>query len=294
MTEIIVWRISHMRFLTGMHRLHLFEFCDQPWLPGRIRELFHLMLSCCQRFLGIYGSSHRLLAHFCRNHSAVRSLDLCSGTGTAIENVVRRAEKERLELPEIFLSDLYPDMKVMNSLARKYNTVNYISGPVNSLDFSLPEFSICTLYTGFHHFRPAEASRLLANLLSSGKSLLLFEPFERKLSVLLWYLAALPLLVALHMITALHSRPLSLITWFFCVLLPVIPLMVYWDGLVSIFRVYKAEEIREMLRKLNLPCQFEFGLERSLSPIQSYACVIQPQKSPACLNFEVFADHSDR
>jgi hypothetical protein len=54
-------------------------------------------------------------------------------------------------------------------------------------------------------------------------------------------------------VQSLRIRPLSVARLFWTHLLPVVPLMVGWDGFVSHLRAYTPEELAEMGRELETP-----------------------------------------
>jgi hypothetical protein len=97
-----------------------------------------------------------------------------------------------------------------------------------------------TLFNSFHHFRPDEARRILNDARVSRQPVGIFEITERTIPKLLLcfpvsFLSVFPLIF--------RMRPARPVWWLFTWLLPVIPLMVAWDGLVSHLRAYTRAEM---------------------------------------------------
>ncbi len=105
------------------------------------------------------------------------------------------------------------------------------------------------MFSAFHHFRPADARRILSNAAQQRQALCIFEATSRTpLAVVLALL--IPVLV---LVLTPKVRPL---TWFqlvFTYLLPVLPLLIFWDGLVSQLRTYTVKELDELARPLHSP-----------------------------------------
>jgi hypothetical protein len=99
-----------------------------------------------------------------------------------------------------------------------------------------------TLFNGFHHFPPDGARQILRDAVSSGQPIAVFEMLERSWPYLAFQLLA-PLLV---MIITPKMRPFRLSRILLTFVIPVIPLCMLWDSLVSVLRCYTAQELLAM------------------------------------------------
>lgn len=98
----------------------------------------------------------------------------------------------------------------------------------------------------FHHFKPADAKRILQNAVDGEAPIALFEAQERDLQHLIKNMFS-PLSVLL---TTPFIRPFRLGRIIFTYLIPIVPLFVLWDGVISVLRTYTVEELKEMTKAL--------------------------------------------
>ena len=102
------------------------------------------------------------------------------------------------------------------------------------------------MFASFHHFRPEEARGILRDALEKRKSIFIFEATARTPAAIASSLL-IPLLVLLM---TPRVKPLSWFQNVFTYLIPVLPFLIFWDGLVSQLRTYSVRELEEMTRDL--------------------------------------------
>ena len=91
-----------------------------------------------------------------------------------------------------------------------------------------------------------EAQQILQNAVDRQAPICIFEAQERNLLTLLQFsLSPINVLLSTPFI-----RPFSLGRLFFTYLVPIVPLFVFWDGVVSVLRTYSVEEMTEMTKQL--------------------------------------------
>jgi len=101
-----------------------------------------------------------------------------------------------------------------------------------------------TMFNAFHHFAPVDARAVLACAVEAREAIAIFEIPERTLGNLIPLLFT-PVFVA---IATPFIRPFRWRRLLWTYLLPLVPLNCWWDGLVSQFRAYTEEELRELTR----------------------------------------------
>jgi hypothetical protein len=103
-----------------------------------------------------------------------------------------------------------------------------------------------TLFTSFHHFPPEQACAILQNAVDAGEGICIFETPRRAW----WAMALVFPFVLLMFLGTPWIRPWrwSRLLWTYVV--PVIPLVLLLDGVVSCLRAYRPQELREMVGKL--------------------------------------------
>lgn len=248
-----------------MARRQLFEFEDQSWLPSALRDYMTDALRVVLGGLGRHtGMARRLAARLGelldREHSGGdRILDLCSGGSGALLPIV--AELERTgRSPRVLLTDKYPNVPAFEALHRETaGRVDYLARPVDAGAVPDDLAGVRTLLAAFHHFDDAAAREILRDAAVKGRCIAVFEASERHPVMLL----AMPLVpLAVLLLTPLFRpfRPGRLV---FTYLVPVVPALVFWDGIVSCLRSRSPAELRTLAAGICMPgYRFEVGQDR--------------------------------
>ena len=230
-------------------RLHLFEFEDQQWCPALLRNAItgylRLAVAVTQQIRPVVPA----LAGFLRSTGESSILDLCSGSG-GIASQLARGLARRGQQTRIVLSDLYPDTASFGDIAdASGGMVEFRSAPLDATAVPAELPGLRTVFNAFHHFRPREARRVLAAAAESGRPIAVIEFIERGIIPLSGILFS-PILV---LFLAPFLRPFRWQALLFIYVVPIVPLMILWDGLVSWLRVYSLDELRAMAASVAVP-----------------------------------------
>ena len=173
-------------------------------------------------------------------------LDLGSGGGGPIRTMLRSAARDGTAMPLIFLSDLFPSREHYQDLERQHGKgqLSFIPEPVSALDVGRPDIRLRSICSTFHHFRPQQATALVRDAVEHADGLFIAEPLQRNLRHFLLVLLSGPIPYLLAPFTADRFEWRKLL---FCTLLPIVPLLVMFDGCVSVLRTYTAKEIEAMI-----------------------------------------------
>lgn len=245
-------------------RMHAFEFCDQPWLRGVWREAYLDGLNFLFRLGGIYRNMHKPFGRWARQAGRAHVLDLGSGGAGPIVTLLAAARRDAAPLPQITLSDLYPDLSAFERVKSEFpGQVDYIATPLDAFaegnaGSEAPLRSICT---GFHHLTPEQARRFLAAVTARTDGLFIMEPMPRTWLSPLMSLLTLPLL----MLAPFFAHRFSLKKLALSTLLPLVPLMIVFDGVVSALRMYHPDELLVLLpESARKQWRWEWGTQRCL------------------------------
>ncbi len=245
-----------------MKRLHLLEIQEQEWCPSVIRDGVTDFLQHIVQFYHLYRPiSQKLVNAFSKSHHD-QFVDLCSGAGGPWYSLWNDLlEKMDTGHPKsITLTDLYPNKKAFHNF-QKTNPDHFLfcDTPVNMMKVPLEIKGFRTLFSSFHHLKPKEAEELLQKAVDDQCGIAIFESTQRHPLVLL-YMLLTPLLVLLN---TPFIRPWSWKRIFWTYIIPILPFIVMFDGLVSSLRTYTPDELEKMISKLNAPdYTWEVGLER--------------------------------
>jgi hypothetical protein len=104
-----------------------------------------------------------------------------------------------------------------------------------------------TLFNALHHFRPDDARKILQSAVDARQPIAIFDVPERTVP----YLVGILFAPIVFVIACPFLRPFDWRWIIFTYLIPVIPLFVVWDGLVSGLRAYSLAELDELVASLD-------------------------------------------
>jgi hypothetical protein len=238
--------VSMPRFVPA--RIHAFELHEQLWLPEALRNALTEWL----RALWEYSRAEVVIAPLLQaaiiSSGAERIVDLCSGRSGPIVGVQAELRRRGIQVP-VILTDKFPDREALTVLAS--NSGGSVRACLHSIDaISVPEelTGFRTLFNSFHHFRPADARRILSAARVDRQPIAIFEITARTLPRLL---LCFPASFLSCFLLIWRMRPRRATWWILTWLLPVVPFVVGWDAFVSHLRSYTDAELRRLTGELN-------------------------------------------
>lgn len=228
-----------------MRICRLFEFHEQSWMPKFLRHSVTDQLSALFSHYHMYHPIVGLLAKLLRQTGKHKIMDFCSGSGDTLFEIQKEL-KEQYHLPiSIELSDKFPNADHFQK-AHQYSDIYYHPAPVDALNYTKSTSALRTFFTAFHHFTPEQAKNILASALHSQDPIAIFEFTDRSCARFLFDL----IIPASVLYLTPRLRPVSKAQLFFTYLLPVIPLISWWDGIVSNFRTYSQAQLQSLVQSL--------------------------------------------
>ncbi|MEM1179798.1 MAG: class I SAM-dependent methyltransferase [Acidobacteriota bacterium] len=221
-----------------MSRLHLFELEDQPWLPASVRAY---STDCLRAFFSFLIPRTRVgerLRNLLEAVGEKRILDLCSGSSGPLGPLLDELAREGLDV-EALLTDLHPHPELTEGLSGRFT---YRREPLDARCVPPELPGVRTLFAGFHHFRPEDAVQILADAAQRGRAIAIFEPSSRRPLEFL----AVPWIGLFSLLAAPWLRPFRWRRLFWSWVVPLVPAVVVWDGLVSCCRCYTESELRQL------------------------------------------------
>jgi hypothetical protein len=234
------------RVSTGMKRLHLIEIEDQDWCPRSVRDAATDYLQCFFVATRTYAAMIPILAAVLQRTGSQRVLDLCSGSaGPWLW--LRPALAEKGVSVSVCLTDKYPNLEGFERASRLTNQViSHHPQPVDPTQVPGDLHGFRTMFSAFHHFRPEQACAVLADAVRNRQGIGVFEATQRgPLMLLFTVLAPLGVLFATPFI-----RPFRWSRLLWTYLIPLVPLVTLFDGLVSCLRTYSVRDLHDLTTKL--------------------------------------------
>jgi len=248
-----------------MKRLHLFEVMDQDWCPQAVRDALTDYLEFVSSATKPYGPIVPVLAEALRRTGARRILDLGSGSAGPWFWLQPILAEIGLNLT-VCLTDRYPNPSVTAMVNHKADgTISYHPEPVDATCVPGELTGFRTLFLVFHHLRPNEAGAVLRDAVRRRQGIAVFEGTERSVvGFLVMWLAPLMVLILSPLI-----RPFRWSRLFWTYVIPLVPLITLFDGVVSSLRTYSPEELHQLTSEIGSnDYQWEIGsLKIPRSPI---------------------------
>ena len=267
-----------------MRYAYHFEFCERPEMPEWLRGDLFLSLGFIQDLFGLRRILDETVPSLVLNCGAKRVIELGCGSGQGLARVAHALP----HLP-MLATDVYPHPQLWAEALKGQKAVTWSERSVGFDDFDqvlsddLLQGSVLLLMAAFHHAPPARARKFLERAARCGSSIIIVEPLERTaLGVLLGASAALPALV--YPIRALvlghqHGLPARVIAWLrlavFHWVIPLIPLILFHDGVVSAFRQRTTPDWLELTQGL----PFTLEARQGLGPFRNFSAVLLSNRS---------------
>ena len=225
-----------------MKRFHLIEITDQDWCPRTIRDAVTDYLQFTLTATKPYAAMVPILAAVLKRTRTQRILDLCSG-GAGPWLWLHPILADKGASVSVCLTDKYPNIEAFgrsSQLTSQAITHHPESVDARRVPDELTGFR--TMFTAFHHFRPEQARAVLGDAVLQRRGIAIFEATQRSaLALLLTLLAPLMVLIMTPLI-----RPFRWSRLLWTYLIPLVPLVTLFDGLVSCFRTYTVQELHDL------------------------------------------------
>lgn len=228
-----------------MGRIHLFEFEDQKWFPDFLRNYGTDFLQFLSNKSGMYKPVIPLLENLLKENHTNTIVDLASGGGGGLLWINKELEKKIPDL-KIILTDYYPNISAFEYTKKQSANFEFYNQSVDARHVPGDLKGIRTQFLSFHHFKPTDAKQILQNAVDSNAAIAIFEVQERSFASILAMLFS-PLTVLL---TTPFIRPFKIGRIIFTYFIPIVPLFVLWDGIVSSIRTYSVEEMQNLVKEL--------------------------------------------
>jgi hypothetical protein len=246
-----------------MRRLHLIELHEQEWIPRAWGELFQKTLGQLLSKGKLFEAVADCLQHSLRKLQTDAVLDLCSGSGDLAVNIWRGLDKASAEdeIPRLVLSDLFPNLAAYREHKKEHGElVEFYSEPINALHPPEGGPRVWMMIQSLHHFRPEEARSILQNAARNADGFIVLETTQRTFkNFMIGFLGFFGTILVAFRIRPWRFRNLL---WGF--LVPVVPMMMSIDGIVSVLRSYTLDELDEFTQSVG---ESDFSWERGYVPV---------------------------
>jgi hypothetical protein len=227
----------------AMRRIQFIELHEQPWFPSTLRNEITDALQYGSEILRAYTPICGLLQRALDVMGSHSIVDLCSGGGGPWLDLSQKLRTDTGAY-RIWLTDKFPNLAAFENVkAASGNGIDFYPSSVDAIKVPAELDGFRTMFSSFHHFPPAQARAILQSAVDAGQGIGIFEITSRTASaagmIFLWFLTPFAFTPFI--------RPFRWSRLFYTYVLPIIPLVLLIDGLVSCLRTYQTRELRELI-----------------------------------------------
>jgi len=229
-----------------MRRIQFIELHEQPWFPPTLRNEITDALQCGSELLKAYAPISVLLQRALDASGSRSVVDLCSGSGGPWLGLSRKLRRDTTAY-RIWLTDIFPNRVAFENVkAASANSIEFYETSVDAMKVPTELAGFRTMFSSFHHFPPSHARAILQNAVNAKQGIGIFEITSRRASAVgmmfLWSLTPFGF--------APTTRPFRWSRLLYTYLLPLIPLVLLFDGVVSCLRTYRTQELRGLIEEM--------------------------------------------
>jgi hypothetical protein len=230
-----------------MARADLIEIHDHPRFPAFFRDLVTDALQIIWNVSDLYKPIVPRLRQAMDTCGTCEVVDLCSGGGGPWLRLSQDFEEQHGFPLKVCLTDKYPNREAFERARTTSGArVGFCASPVDATKVPAELRGFRTMFSSFHHFGPEAARSVLRSAVESRQGVGIFEAAKcspRTMLLIFW-------VPVLALVFTPLIRPFRWSRLFWTYVLPVIPFVLWYDGIVSCLRTYSQEELRELVREI--------------------------------------------
>lgn len=223
-----------------MRRIHAIELEDLAWLPKSLRDGVTDYLQMTLLLANPYRGIAPLLSEAMAQSRTEQIIDLGAGGGGPWRRLLPLLDSAQTH-PKVLLTDKFPNQNAFAAISQHFP--KQIKGYAHSVDASAVPSELKgfrTMFSSFHHFQPDQAHAIIANAVEHAQGIGIFEATRRDIPTIL----SMILTPIMALILAPFTKPWRWSRLLWTYLLPFLPLIVAFDGVVSCLRTYTPDELR--------------------------------------------------
>jgi hypothetical protein len=206
-----------------------------------------------------------------------RVVDLCAGSGGPWPELIEKVAGEKPLA--VYLTDKFPRSESADGWeTAPSHRIEFVNESIDAGNVPNDLRGFRTIFNSFHHFEEEQAKRLLRNATERQEGVGVFELPQRDL----FTVCSTVFMGIGSLIFAPFSDKTSAGFLFWTYVIPVLPLVLWLDGLLSCLRAYTAAEMLELAKASSADYRWEAGtLKSSKLPLKITYLIGVPRKDAA-------------
>ncbi len=256
-----------------MNRIHIFELEDQQWFPSFLRNYATDFLQFGANRFDMYKGVIPVIEKGMKLSKSETINDLASGGGGGWIKILEHLKVKHPDV-KVLLSDYYPNIKSFEFLKKSDPAINFRTESIDAKTIKFENKALQTMFLSFHHFKPVYAKQILQNSVDNNNVMLIVESQDRSFqSLLAMFFSPISLWLMTPMI-----KPFSFLRIIFTYLIPILPIFVWWDGIISSLRTYSVDELKQMVLEVKNSESYEWEINEVKSgPIKNIYLLAYPK-----------------
>lgn len=228
---------------------YLFEFEDLAWFPNTIRESMMDCLRFMIKILDIYQPVIPLILEGLQKTNSRQIVDLCSGSGGALEQISQNINRDFDEIIKIVLTDKFPSINAFKLLAaNSKGGISFLETSVDAANVPPTLIGFRTIFSAFHHFNKPFAKSVIQNAVDAKSGIGIFDGGDKNIFIIIGLILFYPFI---FFFCTPFFKPFRFSRLLFTYLIPIIPICQIWDGIVSIMRLYTTDELLKIANEVD-------------------------------------------
>lgn len=227
-----------------MKRIKTKEIHENARCPELFRDSLTEFLSIIWT-VGVYRQAIEKISLIAKAVGVRYIVDLCSGAGDYIPSMLKqiKADDPKSSIV-IYKTDLYPNKKFF---ASDDPQIEYFREPLKA-DCAFSKFdALFCMFSALHHFDEPDLLKIFCRAARNGKCFAFFDISQRRLFTDIIPNIFLP---GMLWLSAPFFKHFTWKHFVFIYLVPLIPLTVFVDGVLSRMRAYRQGELEALLKRV--------------------------------------------
>jgi hypothetical protein len=226
-------------------RRRFIELHEQTWFPESARDAVTSALQFGLNKLGVYSCIVPVIRRSLGLVHTNQVIDMCSGGGGPWSELQTALDSSGTPV-KVRLTDKFPNLPAFRWAATSsQQKITFDPKPVDATKMGMKLKGFRTMFTSFHHFSVKPAQGILQDAVDAGAGIGIFEASARKVSsIAMMFLWALS-----QFFFAPFIRPFTWPRLFWTYVIPLVPFVVLFDGIVTCLRSYSPAEMLEIANR---------------------------------------------